>query len=671
MYTDYYALNCKPFENTPDPRFLFLSTQHREVLSSLIYGIDSAKGFILVAGDIGTGKTTLIHCLLREISSSHIIINIVNPRATFNDLVDNLSKRLGIESQGKDALERSDDLRQALIAQDEAGKRVILIIDEAHLLSDEALEDIRLLSNLETDRRKLIQIILVGQTEIFQTLARESQKPLQQRIVLNRQLKPLDEKETEKYIRHRLKVAGNDGNLFSSHALNLIKKKSRGTPRVINQMCDNALLIGYAMEARTIGAKIIQEVIKDMESGHVPHGSNQTLSFTKPRRAVAAVAICLLVLSTAYFLVAKPTEPPKATFSEINMVGHQTEILSNDRDSRPVGNQKENIQTEKPIPAMATNTAEPEITLVQETKPPDSPPPSFPAIVQTNDIQVIDTEAVASASTEPGGEFQKQTIALDSETNRQNADNIADNEIIPVNSEEPKHDSLLALNNNVKSGTDAPWLKDTPAALVKPDDPGPKSISFPADQADADQYPAEHVEANKDTPLIEIMPKRVKLTITHLIKPGKVVKENKANTSINAKKIEPNDWLATIARNEYGIATDTIIDFIHMANPEIKNVNRIYAGQKLILPEISREDLIVCGAEGTYHILYASFYNFSSARQAAQKLINEGLTAFVIPTQRSENIIYQVYVGIFLNRDEATEQLAHLNLKYISFLDNE
>ena len=330
MYTDYYALNCKPFENTPDPRFLFLSTQHREVLSSLIYGIDSAKGFILVAGDIGTGKTTLIHCLLREISSSHIIINIVNPRSTFNDLVDNLSKRLGIESQGRDALERSDNLCQALTAQDKAGKRVILIIDEAHLLSDEALEDIRLLSNIETDRRKLIQIILAGQTEIFQTLARESQKSLKQRIVLNRQLEPLDVKETEGYIRHRLKVAGNDGNLFSSHALNLIKKKSRGTPRVINQICDNALLIGYAMEARTIGAKIIQEVIKDMDSGHVPHGSNQSLSFLKPRWAGAAAAICLLIFSTAYFLAAKPTEPHRTTFSEIDPAGRQAEVLSNE-----------------------------------------------------------------------------------------------------------------------------------------------------------------------------------------------------------------------------------------------------------------------------------------------------------------------------------------------------
>ena len=554
MYTDYYGLNSRPFENTPDPRFLFLSTQHREVLSSLIYGINSAKGFILVAGDIGTGKTTLLHCLFREISSSHIIINIINPRAVFNDLVLSLSKRLGVESQGKDALERSDALKRALEEQDNAGKRVILIIDEAHLLSDESLEDIRLLSNLETDRRKLIQIILAGQNEIHKTLARDSQKPLKQRIILNRQLEPLDGKETEEYIRHRLKVAGDDGNLFSAQALNLIKKKSRGTPRVINHICDNALLIGYATEARTIGAKIIKEVIKDMESGYSLPWYGPISAFFMPRWTGAAAGICLLTLSAAWFLMANPSEPLREPDPAKIKAKSREEVITDGQNNLVRMHEEKKLQYEEVVYTVPINSAEQDIDL-----------------------------------------------ALDQES----------------------HDSSLISS----------LLSDNETYI--------------------DQHHGGLVETVGETRRIGIMTERVKMTGTYLKKPGKVVNENTGDTNSKTRKIQPNEWLTTIARNEYGIETDTIIDFIHMANPGIKNVNCIYAGQKIILPEIKRDDLIVSGSEGAYHIHYASFYNFSEARHAAGKLLEQGLEAFVMPSHRNENITYQVYVGIFSNRDAA------------------
>lgn len=570
MYTDYYGLNSRPFENTPDPRFLFLSTQHREVLSSLIYGINSAKGFILVAGGIGTGKTTLLHCLLKEISSSHIIINIINPRAVFNDLVLSLSKRLGVECQGKDALERSDALKRALEKQDKAGKRVILIIDEAHLLSDESLEDIRLLSNLETDRKKLIQIILAGQNEIHKTLAGDSQKPLKQRIILNRQLEPLDGKETEEYIKHRLKVAGDDGNLFSAQALNLIKKKSRGTPRVINQICDNALLIGYATEARTIGAKIIKEVIKDMESRHSLPWHRPISGFFMTRWAGAAAGICLLMLSAAWFLMANPSESLLEPDPAKIEAKSREEIITDGQNNRVQMHEEKKFQAEEVVQEVPINSAGRNIDLAPDQE---------------------------------------------------------------------SHNSSL------------------------------KSSSLSDNETDIDQHQDAPVETVGETRRIEIMTERVKMTGTYLKKPGKVVSENIGDTNSKTRKILPNEWLTTIARNEYGIKTDTIIDFIHMANPGIKNVNCIYAGQKIILPEIKRDDLIVSGGEGAYHIHYASFYNFSEARHAAGKLLKQGLEAFVMPSHRSENITYQVYVGIFTNRDDAAAQLHNLELKYISFLD--
>jgi type II secretory pathway predicted ATPase ExeA len=291
----HFGLSCKPFENTPDPSFLFLSEQHREVLAALDYGIDSAKGFVLVAGDVGTGKTTLIHALLKKLDPAYLVLHIINPRLIFNDLINILLKRLGIESQGKDNFEIVEAIQQKLESLDHNKNRVVLIIDEAHLLSPESYEAIRLLSNIESEKRKLIQIILAGQIEIYNKLQEDSLKPLQQRLVINRTLEELDKKETQDYISHRLRVAGRESRLFDKKATLLIWKRSRGIPRLINQICDNALLIGYAMKADTIGAGIIKEVINDMDSGYAAPAESFFPPLQKIKWVFIGLAAALLI----------------------------------------------------------------------------------------------------------------------------------------------------------------------------------------------------------------------------------------------------------------------------------------------------------------------------------------------------------------------------------------
>jgi len=253
MYTKFYGLYRKPFENTPDPRFLFPSKSHREVLASMRYGVDNAKGFILISGDIGTGKTTMINSHLKDIDPSFITFNIFNPKLTFAEIITYLTKKLGIHVNGKDSLQVMDDLQAKLKKLDFHGKRVVLIIDEAHLLPESTLEDIRLLSNIEKQDRKLIQIILVGQKEIYQTLQKNSLRTLKQRIVINRNLEPLSKKEVGHYIRYRLRIAGRQSTLFSDRAVALIWNRSRGVPRIINHICDNAMLVGYAAGTEKIG----------------------------------------------------------------------------------------------------------------------------------------------------------------------------------------------------------------------------------------------------------------------------------------------------------------------------------------------------------------------------------------------------------------------------------
>jgi general secretion pathway protein A len=303
MYKNFYLLEKKPFENTPNPEFLYLSESHREVLASLVYGINFAKGFVLVAGNVGTGKTTMIQALLRELNSNFVVTHINNPRAGFTEIIYRLSKDLGLHFNNEtNRLDSYYDFRSKLEKIDKEGKRTVLIIDEAHLLSEECLEDIRLLSNHETENRKLIQIVLVGQNEIYDILQKNSLKSLKQRVVINRILSPLDRKEVEKYIQHRLRIAGRQDMLFDRRALFMIWEKSGGVPRVINHLCDNALMTGYALGSRKIGAKIIKEVIEDMELGYTTKElpARDEKNIKKMAFSAALISLFILMLLIGY-----------------------------------------------------------------------------------------------------------------------------------------------------------------------------------------------------------------------------------------------------------------------------------------------------------------------------------------------------------------------------------
>lgn len=297
MYTTFYNLHRRPFENAPDPGMLYLSKQHREVLYSLIYGIEEAKGFVLLAGDVGTGKTTLVRALLKEIDGKHLVVNVVNPRVGFDDIYTYLLHKLGLQAVERLTLASMEALTEKLTVIHAQGQRVVLLIDEAHLLSEDSLEGIRLLSNIEKDQAKLIQIVLVGQNEIYPLLSKGSQKSLQQRIVVNRQLHPLDWTEAQGYISYRLSEAGRGTELFDSQAIALIWRASGGTPRVMNQICDNALMTGYAVEAEIVGRKIIQEVLNDMGPMR-PKGRGQFLRqpfLLWPRWSIATFCFVVLV----------------------------------------------------------------------------------------------------------------------------------------------------------------------------------------------------------------------------------------------------------------------------------------------------------------------------------------------------------------------------------------
>jgi general secretion pathway protein A len=266
MYLDYYGLKEFPFNITPDPRYLYLSRHHREAFDHLLYGISSRKGFIELTGEVGSGKTTLCRAVLSHLGESVRTAMIMNPFLTETQLLRAILQDFGLTPAGRDKLAYTNQLNAFLLEQNRAGINVALIIDEAQNLSLELLEQIRLLSNLETDQHKLLQIVLAGQPELRELLNRPQLRQLRQRILVRFHLPPLDEEDAALYIAHRLLTAGAEDRVrFDSDAVHLVFQHSGGVPRLINALGDHALLAGYVLKCAAIDVRCVSMAIKQLE----------------------------------------------------------------------------------------------------------------------------------------------------------------------------------------------------------------------------------------------------------------------------------------------------------------------------------------------------------------------------------------------------------------------
>jgi general secretion pathway protein A len=266
LYEQHFGFSELPFSVTPDPRFFYNNSLHREAFVTLRYGIEARKGFIVITGEVGTGKTTLLRVLMHSVESTIHTAFIFNPQLSFTDLIRAILTDLGIAHSTEERLTLLEKLNDYLIEQLKKGHVVAILVDEAQDLSDEVLEELRLLSNLETDSEKLVQIVLMGQPEFERRLDRPELRQLKQRIALRCRLTPLPKGEVGAYINYRLKTAGYDGKgLFDARAVERIALYSQGIPRLINLICDNALLIAYASSKKRVSAEMIEEVAWDLQ----------------------------------------------------------------------------------------------------------------------------------------------------------------------------------------------------------------------------------------------------------------------------------------------------------------------------------------------------------------------------------------------------------------------
>jgi len=270
VYKTFYNLRLNPFEITPDPSFLFSTSRHNEALASLYYGVRARKGFVVLTGEVGTGKTMLVRCVLELLRRTGVAFAYVfNPSLSALEFIRYIAGDFGLPVAGKAKDELVLALSAFLVDRHQRKLATLLVVDEAHHLSPELLEEVRLLTNLETTQQKLLQIVLAGQPELDEMLDSFELRQIKQRIALRCHLEPLNLEETQGYIQRRLQIAGGppDVMIFSEAATNAIFRHSNGFPRLINTICENALLSGYARRAAVIPAEVVDEVAHDLRLG--------------------------------------------------------------------------------------------------------------------------------------------------------------------------------------------------------------------------------------------------------------------------------------------------------------------------------------------------------------------------------------------------------------------
>ena len=304
MYLKFFGLSEAPFSITPDPAFVYLSPEHRDALAHLLYGVGKggSGGFVQLTGEVGTGKTTLCRCLLEQLPENTHVALVLNPLLTPRELLATVCEELGIETHGISDSSKAmvDALNDYLLVQHGKGHRVVVVIDEAQNLSPEALEQVRLLTNLETPKEKLLQMVLLGQPELRQLLQRQNLRQLSQRITARYHLQPLDQEETFAYVRHRMMVAGAQRSPFNRSALRALYQRSGGVPRLINIIADRALAGAYARESGRVTARLVNAAAHEVQPSETRVRSNPWPGMAATAAGLLLVAVTLMTWGPAW-----------------------------------------------------------------------------------------------------------------------------------------------------------------------------------------------------------------------------------------------------------------------------------------------------------------------------------------------------------------------------------
>ncbi len=618
MYTEFYQMTERPFNVTPDPKFLYLNARYREAIASLNYGITQRKGFITLIGEAGTGKTTLLKRLLEDLDPKTKTVFIFNTNVTFEEILEYIFAEFDLAVHNGKKLYMLQRLNTFLLEELRNGGNVALLIDEAQDLEFSVLEDLRLLSNLETAKEKILQIVLSGQPELGQKLSNPILRQLRQRISINCRLLPLSREEITEYLQYRLQAAGcPDLKLFSREAEDRIYHFSRGVPRLVNVVCDNALVIGYALGKKRIGADIIDEAAADLLPVEtVEHESNEpTMTAASTSVAVSsspssgrlrqrlavgglvAAALGVGVLSVGRSGSVAPSAPPAPT------VAAQLDVIQPGNPDAPT-DEREAVAPERIEPVVVPTLAlrDPREALL--AKPAVAP---TRAAVRPSADEILAEEVVEEEAVEPNA--APRVAAAPAER-----PNVA----VPVVERQPEPE---------------PVVEAEPEPEPRPTRPAkPKVV--------AARPPQREPEPPRPTPA----------AVAEVPVPKGALRLD--GVPFARMTVQAGDSISGIAQRKYGQATPTILDLLKLANPQIQNIDVIQVGQTIRLPQLSDGFPILNDGSGRYSLLVFTTTEQRRAAALSSALRGNGFEASVARSSLgSRKTLFRVVLPGFGSRD--------------------
>ncbi len=619
MYHEFYGFTKKPFSISPDPDFIYLNSYYKEALSMLRYGIEERKGVICLIGEVGTGKTMLLNKLIQTINKEVIVPSILFPINGFNELLADLIEQLNVPLDSENPTGRLQALKRHLLKEGMRDRIVVLLVDEAQTLSVKALEGLRHLSNIETPKEKLIQIVLSGQPELKDKLNLVELRQFKQRIATSFELGPLPGEEVPLYIAHRMKVAGNTQvlRLFSEQALSLVAKYSEGVPRLINALCENALLIGYGLEKRQIDTHIVTEAAKDLMLGgpdlpdrvldsNGPPEERKELSHyvkkasgPKPEKrrryrpilkwaAICIVFFSMLVISTVWF----PRQASEVStyinrlISEkfLELKAYLVASISDIRKYPMVGQSEAKNQIAGPL---QTNIKGP------------SASPEEVCLRRVPSSELIKLEVVEK---NPIIEFPvTEEESAPDRMSEENADTHLKVEIAPSIAPTLESDPFAL-----------PSIRDVGAEFYAMDVPGTKSPNMEQEEV-----------------------------------------------SSRIRTIKPGEMISSVALEIYGFLNSYLYGMIHLANPDIKNLDLIIIGQTVFFPPLVDNSRIFKKNDDGYCLFINACQDATLAEEWKNRLTKEGVIRVQIKTTwiTSNVKIHLLQIEGYRNRGEAIRHL--------------
>jgi general secretion pathway protein A len=661
MYCDFYQLTERPFNVTPDPKFLYLNARYREAIASLNYGITQRKGFITLIGEAGTGKTTLLKRLLEDLDAKTKSEFIFNTNVSFEEILEYIFAEFDLPVHNGKKLYMLQRLNSFLLEELRGGSNVALLIDEAQDLEFSVLEDLRLLSNLETAKEKILQIVLSGQPELGQKLSNPVLRQLRQRIGINCRLLPLSRDEITEYIQFRLQAAGcPDLKLFSRDAEDQIYHFSHGIPRLVNVVCDNALVIGYALGKKRIGADLITEAAADLLSVEPaveeaaeprPAAPAPSAPVTSSRWRARLGVLGLVLLATVVGLLSvgrtmlhkrgddQAAAPPRQTFEVIRPGSQQPGTGVDVPLARGSRNPSDASENEAAAPAPGTTNQK--IAAAKRAVQPAE------VGLPTSDMLAAAAVATpAAVGPEPATKMQEER----SNGVPQTHPSVAQPEAPPV-AEEHVGEEGLARGQDAERGmppgravSAAPAKRSGQNAgdsLAKGTDMSAEADLATAHPQRTDVQPYESANAQRQDS--NSMPAPLESSSEPRLD----------GVQFATQVVRIGDSMSNIALRKYGQATYTILDLLKLANPQLRDIDQIAVGQTIRLPELGEQFPVLDEGSGRYALLVFSTAHASRAGNLQKALRSRGFDAHVSEGSVGfRKPVFRVVVPGFADRDE-------------------